>query len=231
MTRAITPIELVEIVAAALQDLRGELVFVGGAITGLLLTDPAAPSTSSTKDVDVIVSVTTRTEYLDVLSHRMRALRFREDTDEDAPICRWRLDGIKLDLMPTDPLILGFSNRWFPEAFRNAQPHELPSGITIKVVTGPHFLATKFEAFHSRGDGDYMASKDMEDSIAVLHGRQEIVGEIAGAAVEVREYLGERADELLQNHGFEAALAGHLPGEDTTRVIRRLQRIMAAART
>lgn len=87
-----SPIELVEIVAAKLESLREEVVFVGGAITGLLLTDPAAPSPSSTKDVDVIVSVTTQSAYLGVLTSRMRELGFHEDDDEDAPICRWRLD-------------------------------------------------------------------------------------------------------------------------------------------
>jgi hypothetical protein len=64
-----TPVELVERVALALAELRSEVVFVGGAITGLLLTDPAAPSISSTKDVDVIVSVTTYADYLGRLVH------------------------------------------------------------------------------------------------------------------------------------------------------------------
>jgi len=222
-----SPIELVELVAAALAGLCDELVFVGGAITGLLLTDHAAPSTSSTKDVDVIVSVTTRTEYLGALSQRVRALGFREDTDEDAPICRWRLrDGIKLDLMPTDPSILGFANRWFPAAFLNAQPHTLPSGRPIRVVTGPYFLATKIEAFRSRGNDDYMGSKDIEDLVAVLHGREEIVGEISSSSDELRGYLAAQAKQLLSHPDFEVALAGHLPGEDTTIVTRRLAQVL-----
>jgi hypothetical protein len=226
-----SPIELVEIVAAALDDLCDQLVFVGGAITGLLLTDPAAPSTSSTKDVDVIVSVTTRAEYLSVLGDRMRALSFREDIEEDAPMCRWRLgsSGIKLDLMPTDPTILGFSNRWFPEAFRTAQPCELPSGTTVRVVTGPYFLATKLEAFRSRGGDDYFGSKDIEDLVAVLHGRQEIVEEVRSGSHDVREYLADHAKILLRTSEFEASLSGHLPGEDTTRVTRRLAQIIELA--
>lgn len=161
----------------------------------------------------------------------MRALGFREDLDEDAPICRWKLaNGIKLDLMPTDPSILGFSNRWFPDALRTAQPYELPSGITIRIVTGPYFLATKIEAFRSRGGGDYIASKDIEDLVAVLHGREEIVDEVCGASSEVQHYLAEQADELLQSYSFKESLSGHLPGEDTTLVTQRLAQIVESAR-
>ncbi|NVB37148.1 hypothetical protein G6O69_04850 [Pseudenhygromyxa sp. WMMC2535] len=173
-TKQPPPIELVTHVARSLGALTEEVVFVGGAITGMLLTDEAAPAVSATKDVDVIVSVTTRSEYLGGLSSRMRSLGFHEDSSEDAPMCRWRLGdsrGVKLDLMPTDPMILGFSNRWFPGAFESAVPRTLPSGQTIRVVTAPYFLATKLEAFAGRGAGDYIGSKDMEDFVAVVHGR------------------------------------------------------------
>ena len=44
-------------VAKALGALTDEVVFVGGAVVGLLLTDPAAPRPRPTKDVDVIVEV------------------------------------------------------------------------------------------------------------------------------------------------------------------------------
>jgi predicted nucleotidyltransferase len=227
MTR-ITPIELLEIVAVALGDLRDEEVFVGGAITGLLLTDPAAPPTSSTKDVDIIVSVTTQTDFLGSLAERMRAQGFGEDTEEDAPICRWRLReaDIKVDLMPTEPGILGFTNRWIAESFLHAKPYRLPGGVEIRVVTGPYFLATKLEAFGSRGGGDYMASKDMEDLIAVLHGREELVEELSNASAGVREYLRDQARKLLMTREFVAALAGHLPGEDIARVPQRLRRMI-----
>lgn len=156
----------------------------------------------------------------------MRSLGFREDPEEDAPICRWLFpSAIKLDLMPTDPSILGFTNRWFADALRTAQPHKLPSGTRIRIVTAPYFLATKIEAFHSRGSGDYMGSTDIEDLVAVLHGREEIVEEVRAAEYEVRRYLEEQAYVLLQTHEFVEALCGHLPGEDTTRVTDRLARI------
>jgi predicted nucleotidyltransferase len=124
--------------------------------------------------------------------------------------------------MPTDPRILGFANRWFPEAFETAQPHRLANGLTIRIVTAPLLLATKLEAFSSRGNHDYAASKDMEDIVAVIHGREEVVDEANEASADVRRYLAEQAAALLANPAFAEALAGHLPGEDITRVPRRL---------
>jgi hypothetical protein len=37
-------------------------------------------------------------------------------------MCRWRhtVTGVLFDLMPTDAAVLGFSNRWYPEAMKTA---------------------------------------------------------------------------------------------------------------
>lgn len=138
-----TPIELVELVAHDLESLCDEVVFVGGAIVELLITDPAAPPVSATKDVDLIVSVASRHAYSQELGERLRALGFAEDMDEDAPLCRWRhRDGLKIDVMPTDDRILGFSNRWFPLAFSTATRHRLSGGIVIRVRARLHELTT-----------------------------------------------------------------------------------------
>src|SRR3954468_10374347 len=102
--------------ARALEDLREDLVFVGGCATGLLITDPAAADVRITRDVDVIAEVASRVEYY-ALEERIRALGFRDDPDV---ICRWSRSGIVLDVMPPDPHILGFSNPWYPGAIRYA---------------------------------------------------------------------------------------------------------------
>lgn len=225
-----TPIELVEIITLSLRDLRTEIVFVGGAIVGLLLTDPAAPPISSTKDVDVIISVTTLHAYSEGIGARLRQLGFTEDGEEGAPLCRWRWrDGIKLDVMPTDPRILGFSNRWFPLAYATATHHTLPSGAVIRVVTAPCFLGTKLEAFSTRGGGDFMQSKDIEDICAVVHGRPEIVDEVRAAPPELREYLARQVAEFVQDRDFVISIEGHLPGEDVDSVLARLSALAAIA--
>jgi len=43
------------------------------------------------------------------------------------------------------------------------------------MITGPYFMACKLAAFRSRGEGDYLVSHDMEDIVAVLDGRPEVV--------------------------------------------------------
>ena len=58
---------MMELVAERLGDgLREELVFVGGAVTGLLITDPAQPAIRPTEDVDLIVEATVRADYAHV---------------------------------------------------------------------------------------------------------------------------------------------------------------------
>ena len=45
----------IKAIAKKLGPLRERVVFLGGATTGLLITDPAAPPIRPTEDVDVIV--------------------------------------------------------------------------------------------------------------------------------------------------------------------------------
>jgi hypothetical protein len=54
------------VVAGALDDLCNEVVFVGGSVAGLLLTDPVAEGIRATKDVDAIVEAATLVRYHEV---------------------------------------------------------------------------------------------------------------------------------------------------------------------
>lgn len=81
--------------------------------------------------------------------------------------------------------------------------------MAIRLITSPFFLATKFEAFDSRGNKDYYASHDLEDIVTLLDGRQEVVEEIAACPVEVRSYLTRRFKKLLVSEAFENCLPGH----------------------
>ncbi|MEN6359519.1 MAG: hypothetical protein ABFD59_05615, partial [Smithella sp.] len=105
--------------ARHLGNLREKVVFVGGCATGLLITDPAMPEVRSTQDVDVIVEVASRLEYYR-LEKELRSRGFKQDMSENAPVCRWLVDDVKVDVMPTKEDILGFSNRWYLPAIRNA---------------------------------------------------------------------------------------------------------------
>jgi hypothetical protein len=108
-------IEMVKTVAHRLGDLRKDVVFLGGAVLGLLTTDPAASEARPTKDVDLIVDIASRAEYAD-LETKLRAAGFLSDRSQDAPACRWLAGDVKVDVMPTDPALLGFGNRWYAQA-------------------------------------------------------------------------------------------------------------------
>src|SRR5258708_1365535 len=146
--------------AEALRPLLGELVFVGGCVTGLLITDEAAGDPRSTLDVDAIAEITSYVEYAE-FGNRLRALGFREDTREDAPLCRSIHRRTTLDVMPLDEKILGFSNRWYKSAMKSSVMQKLSSNLEIRVVTAPLFIATKLEAFKGRGKGDFFGSHDL----------------------------------------------------------------------
>ena len=141
---------LVEDAAAKLGPLLDEVVFVGGAVLPLLVTDTGAAPVRGTLDVDVVSAITTYGEY-GTFSDRLRALGFAEDTRGGAPLCRWVHTGLTLDVIPLDPGVLGFSNRWYRAALDTAQPVVLASGPVIRLITAPLFLATKIEAFRGRG--------------------------------------------------------------------------------
>jgi len=213
MRRASNPnLEIMEIAVARLGAMAEEMVFLGGCATGLLITDVVAPAIRATKDVDVIVEVASLIEY-HRLAKRLREHGFSEDQSPDAPICRWRAGEILLDVMPTHPEILGFGNEWYQPAFDAAVWGALPSGNKVRIVSAPYFLATKLAAFDGRGQGDYMMSHDMEDIVAVLDGRQEIVEEVRSCDPKLRDHLQIRLAALLKDDRFLEALPGHMPGD------------------
>lgn len=204
---------MMELVAERLGDrLRKDLVFVGGAVTGLLITDPAQPAIRPTEDVDLIVKAAARADYARV-EKALRSQGFVNDTRRDAPICRWRVGSVTVDVMPTLKEILGFSNRWYPMALATARNTHLPSGMAIRLVTAPVFVATKFEAFADRGKGDYLFSHDLGDLISVIDGRDELLEECRRLDDELKRYLRDEADRLLATPEFLEALPGHLPGD------------------
>ena len=199
---------LFESVVRLLAPVLDELVFVGGCTTGLFISDRAASGIRPTRDVDAIVDVASYAKY-SALSERLRALGLTEDTTPGAPLCRWRHDDLIVDVMPVDEQILGFSNRWYPMAVQTADTLNI-AGHTLRVVAPALFIATKLEAFHGRGSGDVRASHDLEDIIAVVDGRPEIVNDVAAADTAVRGYIADEIRTLIGDAEFLEALAGFL---------------------
>ncbi len=195
--------------AHRLGELCDQVTFVGGCITGLLITDKAAPDVRSTVDVDCIINVITRVSYY-AIAEKLRQKGFKELIAGEHPICRWDCDGVLVDIVPIDKSVFGFSNEWYKEAQENAINHSLSDNISIKVISAPYFLATKLEAFKDRGKQDFLLSHDMEDIISVLDGRPEIVNDMAIVTERLKQYLALELDSLVNNDNFLQALPGHL---------------------
>jgi hypothetical protein len=208
-------LQLLADAARLLTPILEELVFVGGCATALLITDKAAADVRPTYDVDAIAEITTYGGYV-AFSEKLKKLGFREDTREGAPNCRWRQDTTTLDVMPLDGTFFGFKNQWYKPALATAEKRELESGLTILVISSVYFCASKLEAFRDRGKNDYQSSRDLEDVIAVVDGREELVGEIQAAKVDVRSYLGKEITQLLEARDFLDALPGHLPPDEAS---------------
>lgn len=202
-------LELLTSVARLLRPLLDDLVFVGGCTTALLITDPAAAEVRPTYDVDSIAEITSYAEYA-AFSERLRQLGFMEDQSEGSPICRWAHGEIRLDVMPTDERILGFSNRWYKSAMGSAQRVQLGNDLAIRVVTAPLFVGTKLEAFKGRGKNDYFASHDLEDVIAVIDGRPALLDEVQRAPQDLRQYIRVEMRRLVVQQEFMDALPGYL---------------------
>jgi hypothetical protein len=210
--------------------LLGELVFVGGCTTALLITDRAAADVRPTYDVDAIAEITSYVEYA-AFSDRLRRLGFVEDASPDAPICRWKQATTILDVMPLDQNVLGFSNRWYKPAMDSAQELELKTNLRIRFVSAVYFCATKLEAFRGRGEGDFLSSHDLEDLIAVVDGRPEVVNEVHAAAPDVRFYISSEIKKMLDTQKFVDALPGYLLPDpaNQARITLLIQRLKALA--
>ena len=198
-----------ESVAASLGDLLPDVTFVGGSTTILLVDKAAHFGVRKTNDVDVIVDIATLVEYHQ-FSEKLRSLGFKEDAD--GPICRWFVDTtigqMTLDVMPTDEKILGFSNRWYGEAIKEASTITLPNGLDIRVITPAYFIATKFEAFAGRGKGNYF-SHDLEDIVFVMENRGGLLNELMESPGDMKAYFAKQAS-LLLNDDFLNVLPGLL---------------------
>ena len=174
MSAANLNLPMLESVVTALGPLSQRFVFVGGCITGLLVTDAASPPVRATRDVDVIVQVASLGQY-HALQRQLQQAGLLHDRSPEAPVCRWLAGGALLDVMPTDRAVLGFGNRWYEEAVRSAFQYILPSGTPILLITAPVFIATKLEAFADRGAGDFLASHDLEDITTVVPIRMTLI--------------------------------------------------------
>ncbi|MGQ0799658.1 MAG: hypothetical protein ACT4NL_06060 [Pseudomarimonas sp.] len=215
------------LIAEALGELVEEVVFVGGAVAGLLLTDPLAEGVRATRDVDAVIDAG-RAQF-----HRFElqvaGAGFKRDMD-DGVICRWvhRQSGVLFDLMPVQSEILGFSNPWYRYAVESAERVDLGQGLSIRRVSAVAFVATKLAAFGNRGGGDILGSHDLEDILNVIDGREELAAEIAAAPENVRNTIVRAFSDILRHPDFANALPGLVAEPERAEIVR--QRMVKMSR-
>lgn len=213
------PLVSIERIAVALGPLVDRVVFVGGAAAPLMISDVRAEGVRPTDDVDVITEATSYADH-SAFEASLEQLGFTHDTSEGAPICRWLYDGLVVDVMPSDPSALGFTNRWYAYALETARWTTLPGGARIRTASPVAFVATKLDAFHSptRANArDVRASHDLEDLLTVIEGRPEIDAELEDARPDVRAYVAGCLSALLRGPDFADAVEGHIePGPGRT---------------
>ncbi|HET6244833.1 MAG: hypothetical protein H0V01_04550 [Bacteroidetes bacterium] len=76
-----------------------------------------------TDDVDVIIEILNYQDRID-LEDKLRDIGFSHDI-ESGVVCRYRIQGITVDLMPTNDPSIGFRKIWYPEGFNRAVTHTI----------------------------------------------------------------------------------------------------------
>lgn len=214
------------IIAAALGDLREQVVFVGGAVAGLLVTDPVAEAVRATRDVDGVVEA--GFAQFQRIEAQVAARGFVRDV-ESGVICRWvhRESGVLFDLMPVQAEVLGFSNRWYRYAVDTALLIDLGQGVSVRLANAVAFVATKLEAFANRGGGDILGSHDLEDVLNIVDGREELVNDLATAPPEVRRAVAAGFAALLEHADFRNVLPGLIAEPERAGLVEERLRSMA----
>lgn len=191
---------------------RHDPVFTGGAVVGLLLTDPAAPPPSRTKDIHIVLEIAGDAEFT-AMGHLLRQAGFTQNSLDDLHLCAWHWRGVRVDFLPLQPTPMMGCNRWFPDVIAEAKRIEVSTGRYAWCASAPCFIATKLEAFVSRGKGNFLMSKDIEDILAVIDGREELLSEISNASSEVRGFLKSAFRDLLIDRHFMECLPQIIPDD------------------
>jgi predicted nucleotidyltransferase len=198
----------IKAVAKALQELNEKVVFIGGATVALYAPKEIAFEARPTDDVDVIIELISYNSYTQ-LDEKLRSIGFQNDI-ESGIICRYTVQGIVVDIMPTDASVLGFSNFWYADGFRNAIDFTLDEEITIKIFSPEYFIAAKLEAFKNRGKNDYRTSSDFEDIVYLLENCQEIKEYLSTNDTMLKKYFKTEFTKLLNDTNLEEGIYAHL---------------------
>jgi predicted nucleotidyltransferase len=187
-----------------------EVVFIGGAIAPLLQTHPAIPVVRATSDVDAVVASTSYAKF-DAVQKKLESGGFKRDLSDPKHVHRWRApDGTPFDLVPAGAHLGGTGNVWDNMAIETAVEAELEPGRMIRHASAPAFLALKWAAFWDRGARDPFASHDLEDILALVISREDLVREFAGAPGKLKDHVRSGFRWLVESKDYDDLVAAHL---------------------
>ena len=194
-------------IAEALGPLNREVVFVGGAIVSIYINDPAAEDIRPTKDIDISLSVHSFAA-LESFRKELIQLGFVQSADLDV-ICRFKYEDILVDVMNTQEIGWAPANRWFAPGFEKMQTVSIENQ-NIQILPLPYFLASKFEAYNSRGATDPRTSHDFEDIVYLFDNRTDMTEQLLEAPDDVKPYLKEQIENIMINSKMKEAIYGNL---------------------
>lgn len=220
--------ERLKLVARALGDLGGRVVFVGGCVAQLYATDSAASEARATDDVDCVVNLSSYADY-NKFSELLRERHFSNSMRPGDPICRWTFQDEIVDIMPYEDSPVGPSNRWYKPGMRYKKVYEISRGVTIQLLPVIYYLATKLEALRSRGGDDLRFSHDFEDMVYVLCYSGELESQLAASSDKsLKSYFCEQFRELIGRPYIKEEVMSALPygeSEGAERILRIMREI------
>lgn len=225
---AIINIKIIEKVAKTLEEINEDVLYVGGAIVSFYVTDLGAEQPRPTKDIDISVQISSYNE-MDQLREKLSTKGIYPAPFENV-MYRYALEDILIDFIPFEETVLGPTNSWLKPGFERS--YEVEAGSQrISILPVSYFLATKYEAYKSRGKSDPYGSHDFEDIIYVLDNNVEVVEIIKGEDQKLIQFMKEMSKEILEHPSRNDIIAGHINpftnAERTPMVIEKLNHILA----
>lgn len=199
-------LKVVEKIASTLEEINDEVIYVGGAVVSLYVTDEGAEQPRPTKDIDISVQVSTYSQ-MDMLREKLATKKIYPAPTETV-IYRYTFEDILIDFIPYEETPLGPTNSWLKPGFKKAYPIKI-GDIEINILPVSLFLATKWEAFKSRGSDPRM-SHDFEDIIYIIDNNLDVVDDVKSADEDVKTFLRGMSKEILSHSSRNEIIECHI---------------------
>ena len=199
-------LKVVEKIAISLEELNEEVIYVGGAVVSLYVTDEGADQPRPTKDIDISVQISTYSQ-MDEFREKLASKNIYPAQFENI-MYRYSYDDILIDFIPFEETPLGPTNSWLKPGFKKAYTVNIGKS-EIKILPVSLFLATKWEAFKNRGN-DPRTSHDFEDIIYIIDNNLKVVEDIQNADEDVQNFLSEMSNEILNHPSLNEIIECHI---------------------